>query len=277
MNSDHKVVTLLFAPNFARQTVKRKPCPTTFLNNDDVTDKIQSKLEEISLAGYLGWSEAMWVIQQGAYRCELDLRETGYSELQVQVHESSLQWPPPAAWSFLKCKGLTPKTASSAYSLLVSYAATETLDRTGTKVPAKLKLPLADPFESEIRHKRKDIWRLVKQLQHKRRLLSLRDRYGVILPDAPAIAKEITDVWSGTMASTGASPTECKLYLQQFFGRRVTVDIAKALMHRLSVCLVEIALESLNTTSSLDSMDSNFAYINVSVPFLPHVWCPLYN
>ena len=52
------------------------------------------------------------------------------------------------------------------------------------------------------------------------------------------------------MASTGASPTECKLYLQQFFGKRVTVDIAKVLMHPLSVCLVETALESLNTTSS---------------------------
>ena len=117
-------------------------------------------------------------------------------------------------------------------------------------MPAKLKLALADPFESEIRQKRQDVWRLVKQLQHKRRLLSLRDRYGVILPDAPAIAKEITDVWSGTMASMGASPTECKLYLQQFFGKRVTVDIAKMLMHSLSVCLVETALESLNTTSS---------------------------
>ena len=249
-NSDHKMVTLLLAPNFATQTVKRKHCPTTFLSDEDVTDKIQSKLEEISLAGYSGWSEAMRVIRQGAYRYELDHRETGYTELQVLVHESSLQWLPPAAWGFLKSKGLTPKTASSAYSLLVSYAAAESLDRTGTKVLAKLKLALADPFESEIRQKRQDVWRLVKQLQHKRRLLSLRDRYGVILPDAPAIAKEITDVWSGTMASTGASPTECKLYLQQFFGKRVTVDIAKVLMHPLSVCLVETALESLNTTSS---------------------------
>ena len=218
------MVTLLLAPNFSTQTVKRKRCPTTFLSDEDVADKIQSNLEEISLAGYSGWSEA---IRQGAYRYELDHRETGYTELQVLVHESSLRWLPPAAWGFLKSKGPTPKTASSAYSLLVSYEAAESLDSTGGKVLAKLKLALADPFESEIRQKRQDVPRLVKQLQHKRRLLSLRDRYGVILPDAPAIAKEITDVWSGTMASTGASPTECKLYLQQFFGKRVTVDIAK--------------------------------------------------
>ena len=167
------MVTLLLAPNFSTQTVKRKRCPTTFLSDEDVADKIQSKPEEISLAGYSGWSEAMRVIRQGAYRYELDHRETGYTELQVLVHESSLRWLPPAAWGFLKSKGLTPKSASSAYSLLVSYAAAESLDRTGTKVLAKLKLALADPFESEIRQKRQDVWRLVKQLQHKRRLLSL--------------------------------------------------------------------------------------------------------
>ena len=190
-NSDHKIVTLQLRPNLT-PSVKRKRCPVSFLKDDEAVDKIQSKLEEI--AGYSGWGEAMCVIQHGAFKYKLSHRETGDTELQALMHESSVNTLPAVAWEFLKSKGYELKSSEAAYSLLVSLASREDGDRTGIKMLEKLKLPLADPFESKVHQKRQDIWRLVKQLQHKRCLLSLRNRLKCVLRDANAIAQEITGV-----------------------------------------------------------------------------------
>ena len=60
------------------------------------------------------------------------------------------------------------------------------------KVPSKLKDTLEDPTERPVGTKKKDIWRLVKQLQFRRRLQQLRNTSGAILTDPESIAKEIT-------------------------------------------------------------------------------------
>ena len=190
-------------------SVKRNRCPTSFLEAEEITAKIQSKLEDLCLywalsgvegkssqsaadeirsaltegdmaqppeaswarrviqeanvatweeylrkvflAGYSGWGEAMKVIRRGASKYELSNRETGFSELQVLAHKSSLNWLPAAAWDIFKSRGHSPKLASAAYSLLVSYALSEDSDRTGTIVSDKLKILLADTFESDMR------------------------------------------------------------------------------------------------------------------------------
>ena len=91
-NSDHKMVTLLLAPNFTTQTVKRKRCPTTFLSDEDVTDKIQSKLVEISLAGYSGCLD-----KGGGGTRTLELQGHKQSKLRIQfgcaVYQSLLLPP----------------------------------------------------------------------------------------------------------------------------------------------------------------------------------------
>ena len=96
----------------------------------------------------------MRLIKHGAFHYEL--RESGHTELQALVHESTITFLPAAAWEFLKSKGHEPKSPAAAYSLLVSSASQEDADRTGTKVLEKIKTTLDDPFETNVRQKRQD-------------------------------------------------------------------------------------------------------------------------
>ena len=67
----------------------------------------------------------------------------------------------------------------------------------------KIKQALADPYEHSPGNWKKEIWRLTKQLQTRKRLLRLRNQTGV-LTNAESIAAEMNSFWSGIMNNGGA-------------------------------------------------------------------------
>ena len=68
----------------------------------------------------------------------------------------------------------------------------------------KIKQAMADPFEHSPGSRKKEIWRLTKQLQTRKRLLRLRNQTGVLI-DPESIAKEIISFWTGIMNSGGGA------------------------------------------------------------------------
>ena len=93
--------------------------------------------------------------------------------------------------------------------MLCSFADREWSDRSGSKVIKHLKEVLDDPTEELRGSRKKDIWRLVKQLQCRKKLQHLRDSTGHILTDPSAITKEVTDFWAGIMNTGGGDEKAC--------------------------------------------------------------------
>ena len=73
----------------------------------------------------------------------------------------------------------------------------EANDCTGPIILDRLKTVPDDPCEHQPWSKRQDIWRLVKQLQFNRKLVAFRNKFGIILPDGSAIAKEMISSFEG--------------------------------------------------------------------------------
>ena len=134
--------------------------------------------------------------------------------------------------------------------MLCSFADKEWADRSGLKVLDHLKEVLADPTEELPGCRRKNIWRLVKQLQCRKKLQRLRDSSGNILTDPAAIAKEVTSFWAGIMNTGGGDGEACVAYLRSFFGKRNIPQLFRALFKPLTIDLANKALDSLQLNSS---------------------------
>ena len=81
----------------------------------------------------------------------------------------------------------------------------------------------------------------MKQLQSKRKLHSLRNRTGMVLPDPEGMADEILHFWKEAMSSTGHTQEACRRYLQPFFCKFNIKLMSQLLVHPLSLHLVEAA------------------------------------
>ena len=114
----------------------------------------------------------------------------------------------------------------------------------------KLKTTLHHPHHFQPWRRRQEIWRLTKQLQFKRKLYSLRNRFSQLLPDPESMVSEIVNYWQHTMNSSGKSQPEVVTYLEKLFHGKNTALMAKMLIQPLSLDLVHAAMDSLNGTSA---------------------------
>ena len=110
----------------------------------------------------------------------------------------------------------------------------------------KLKTTIWDPHASQPWRRRQEIWRLIRQLHFKKKLHTLRDKHGQVLPDAHSMANEILHYWSDTMASGGPPPPKVSEYLRSFFKDKPLTQMAQMLIKPLSQDLVHTALEGLH-------------------------------
>ena len=98
--------------------------------------------------------------------------------------------------------------------------------------------------------RKQDVWRLVKQLQPKRKLHNLRNKFGHIIQEPEALAAEIVQYWQQTMRAEGAPVLECKRYLSQFFSNKNMPLMVSMLVRSPTQDLVEAALDGLSKNSA---------------------------
>ena len=134
--------------------------------------------------------------------------------------------------------------------MLSAIAEKEATDRASQQVLNELTKALDDPYAECPWRKKADVWRVVKQLQRKRKLHSLRNKFGKVIFDADAMAARISAFWQTTMQSQGESTERCKEYLSQFFQGKNVPLMAQMLIKPLSLELVEAAPEGLSRNSA---------------------------
>ena len=155
------------------------------------------------------------------------------SAIQALHCESTSHSLAPGAKKFLAAHGYSTADSALAYGVLAAFAAHEDTDRTGQSVLEKLKAAISDPHSSQPWHRKQEIWRLIRRLQVKRKLHTLRTKSGAVLPDADSIAKEMHSLWSSTMVSLGLPSVQVSAYSCSFFNGKLLAGMAKLLIKPL--------------------------------------------
>ena len=183
--SDQKAVIVTISTPHTHSLQGRLRFPASFLCDACVVESLTRRLAELPQQDDEWWDKAVVEIKATAFRRESLHHPAGLHEATALLHDASLQHTPLAARNFLEGKGLMADSPRRAYALLASYAEAETANRCGTQVLAKLKRALhtepASPYEKQPR--KLEIARLMRELQHWRRLSSLRDQYGTLLTE----------------------------------------------------------------------------------------------
>ena len=213
-------------------------------------EAIKADLDAISQDDETWWSLALDCIHTHAFRFERTLRQQGSTKLQAVMMQSTSTYLPAEAWEFLRQKGHHTTNPKIGYTILVSLADRDNSNRTGQLILNKLKSTLDDPHADNPRRKQAEVWCLVKQLQNKRKMHSLRNGQGVLLPNPDDMAAKILQFGDSAMSLKGCTAKACSRYLRPLF-RRFNVKLMSQMPVRpLTLTLVEAALASLNQTSS---------------------------
>ena len=192
---------------------KRLRIPTIFLTSEETVQPLATDLQSIHTEGYSRWPDGLECTKTAALQCEKKIRATSLNEPQAMLLTSSADHVSEEVWTFLKQQGYTPTSRRAAYQILTALAERLDQDRTGQMVVAKLKTALHDLHSFQPWRRRQEMWRLTKQLQFKRKLRSLRNKSGQLLPDLDSMVTELVDYWQQTMNAKEAPRLELANYL----------------------------------------------------------------
>ena len=218
-NSDHKAILAEFTPpSFDRDTVPRFYCPETILQDPEAMEDLETSLKSIKSIGDQWWEEALSCIQKKAVSHQ---REHKNKKQSVELHAlrflrgSTRDCVTSAVYQFLSSLGNAATDAATAYTLLVGVYEKAQRDSTGMETLSKHKgVITTGETSADLRTQRNELYRLMRELQERKKLQELVSRTGSAIRGAKAVAKELVDHWDKVSIPTGSTEEECVAYLK---------------------------------------------------------------
>ena len=134
-------------------------------------------------------------------------------------------------------------------------------DRTGMETFSKLKgVIMTGETSGDLRTQRNELYRLMRELQERKKLQQLVSRTGSAIRGAKAVAKELVDHWDKVSTPTGSTEEECVAYLKSLGVEQRLRKAGRLLFKQLSPDIVHEGLKRLNSNSSpgLDGFSAKF-------------------
>ena len=120
-----------------------------------------------------------------------------------------------AVYQFLSSLGIVATEAATADTLLVGVYEKAQRDRTGMETLSKLKGVIASGETSgDLRTRRNEFYRLMRELQERKKLQQLVSRIGTAVRRAKAVVQELVEHWDRVSTPTGATKEDCVAYLK---------------------------------------------------------------
>ena len=265
-NSDHKAILAEFTPpSFdTEDTVPRFYCPETILQDPEAMEDVETSLKSIKSTGDQWWEEALSCIQKKAVSHQREHKNKKQSvELQALrfLRGSTRDSVAPAVYQFLSSLGIAATDAATAYTLLVGVYEKAQRDRTGMETLSKLKGVITTGETSgDLRTQRNELYRLMRELQERKKLQQMVSRTGSAIRGAKAVAKELVDHWDKVSTPTGSTEEECAAYLKSLGVEQRLRKAGRLLFKQLSLDIVHEGLKRLNSNSSpgLDGFSAKF-------------------
>ena len=278
-NSDHKAIVAEFTPpSFETEdTVPRFYCPETILQDSEAMVDLETSLKSITSTGDQWWEDALGCIQKKAVSYQREHKNKKQSvELQALrlLRGSTRDSVTPAVYQFLSSLGIAATDAATAYTLLVGVYEKAQRDRTGMETLSKLKgVNASGETSGDLRTRRNQLYRLMRELQERKKLHQLVSRAGTAIRGAKAVAKELVEHWDQVSTPTGATEEECVAYLKALGAEQRLCKAGRLLFKQLSLDIVHEGLKRLNSNSSpgLDGFSAKF-FKRLSEIFEPQMY-----
>ena len=255
-NSDHKAIPAEFTPpSFETEdTVPGFYCPETIFQDSEAMEDLETSLKSIHSTGDQWWEEALSCIQKKAVSYQ---REHKFKKQSVELQAlrllrgSTTDSVTPAVYQFLSSLGIAAADAATAYTLLVGVYEKAQRDRTGMETLSKLKGVITTGETSgDLRTRRNELYRLMRELQERKKLQQLVSRTGSAIRGAKAVAKELVDRWDKVSTPTGTTEEECVTYLKALGVEQRLRKAGRLLFKQLSLDIFHEGLKRLNSNSS---------------------------
>ena len=196
-NLDHKAVLAEFTPpSFETEgTTPRFYCPEAILLDPEAMEELETSLKSITSTGDQWWEDALGCIQKTAVNYQREHKNKKQSfELQALrlLRVFSRDSVTTAVYQFLSSLGIAATEATKAYTLLVGVYEKAQRDRTGMETLSKLKGVIASGETSgDLRMRRNELYRLMRELQERKKLQQLVSRAGTAVRGAKTVAQEL--------------------------------------------------------------------------------------
>ena len=255
-NSDHKAILAEFTPpSFdTEDTVPRFYCPETILQDLEAMEDLETSLKSIKSTGDQWWEDALSCIQKKAVSLQREHKNIKQSvELQALrfLRGSTRDSVAPAVYQFLSSLGIVATDAPTAYTLLVGVYEKAQRGRTGMETLSKLKGVITTGETSgDLRTQRNELYRLMRELQERKKVQQLVSRTGSAIRGAKVVAKELVDPWDKVSTPTGSTEEECVAYLKSLGVEQRLRKAGRLLFKQLSLDIVHEGLKRLNSNTS---------------------------
>ena len=255
-NSAHKAILAEFTPpSFEMEgTIPRFYCPETILQDTEAMEELETSLKSITSTGDQWWEDALGCIQRKAVNYQREHKNKKQSvELQAPrlLRVSTRDSVTPAVYQFLSSLGIVATEAATSYTLLVGVYEKAKRDRTGMETLSKVMGVIAsgDPSR-DLRPRRNELYRLMRELQERKKLQQPVSRAGTAVHGAKTVAKEPVQHWDRVSIPTGATEEECVAYLKALGVEQRLCKAGRLLFKRLSLDILHEGLKRLNSNSS---------------------------
>ena len=187
-NLDHKVILAEFTPpSFETESTNpRFYCPEAILQDSEAMEALETSLKAITATGDQWWENALGCIHKRAVNYQREHKNKKQPvELQALrlLRVSTRDSVTPAVYQFLSSLGIAATVYEKAQR-----------DRTGMETLSKLKGVIASGETSgDLRTRRNELYRLMRELQEKKKLQQLVSRAGTALRGAKTVAQELVE------------------------------------------------------------------------------------
>ena len=247
-NSDHKAILAEFTPPSIETegTIPRFYCPETILQDSEAMEDVETSLKSITSTGDQWWEDALGCIHTKAVGYQREHKNKKQSvELQALrlLRVSTRDSVAPAVYQFLSSLGIAATEAATAYTLLVGVYEKAERDRTGMETLSKLKGVIRSGETSgDLRTRRNELYRLMRELQERKKLQQLVSQAGTSVRGAKAVAKELVEHWDQVSTPTGATEEEFVAYLKALGVEQRLRKAGRLLFKQLSLDIVHEGL-----------------------------------
>ena len=219
-------------------------------------EDLETSLKSITSTGDQWWEDALGCIQTKAVNYQREHKNKKQSvELQALrlLRVSTRDSVTPAVYQFLSSLEIAATEAATAYTLLVGVYEKAQRDRTGMETLSKLKgVITSGETWGDLRTRRNELYRLMRELQERKKLQQLVSRAGTTVRGAKTVAKELVEHWDRVSTPTGATEEECMAYVKALGVEQRLRKAGRLLFKQLSLDTVHEGLKRLNSNSSLD-------------------------
>ena len=237
-------------------------------------EELETSLKSITSTGDQWWEDALGCIQKKTVNYQREHKNKKHSvELQALrlLRVSTRDSVTSAVYQFLSSLGIAATEGTKAYTPLVGVYEKAQRDRTGMETLSKIKGVIASGETSgDLRMRRNELYRLMRELQERKKLHQLVPRTGTAVHGAKTVAQELVEHWDGVSTPMGDAEEDSVTYLKALGVEQRLRKAGRLLFKHFSRDIVHEGLKILNSNSApgLDGFSANF-FKRVSEIFEP--------